>query len=336
MMTLLTRVQHGEVTDKGDKNGNKGGKLDRRGTDLLVYSAYPPVSFLRQPLHCRFQDFLVLRVSEDFPVEHLGLLTHFVGHTLLTAERIILPTEILVEVEDDGKVRFTAGKTHCLTTLESPEKVVFALAQTAALGAQKAAQSFVTNLLTHLSLVLNTLITARCKLDFPLERCQCTEYLTKDIHELVRRYKEDVHNDEAHAKCITAILIHIARLAIQKEHMHILTSQSCRLTEKDITPKLLEPLHYLSRCIWMLVDPAFKPVFKHAGLCPLMEAITPHQVSLSLIGLYARKLNEAGHKHIGPGYDMILLGCLEVRHLLEGPEDGFVGHIRGLVTSSVE
>ncbi len=291
--------------------------LDWRGSGLLAYATVPGLSYNRRPVSCRLYSLLEFSAPEKTMLDNQDSITSFIVHILRAVEQFLLPGSITVNITDD------------LIFHVNIDDNAYDLSLSDLLAAHKAAGSliisrfsegvrpFLAIFIPRLSTVLDILLISNGTLDFPLDAFPLTKCLTENVVTLGDRYRDDPLNNEVHSDCLLAVLFNLALVAVEPSHLNRAQQLGTGISNADITEKIISPLTRLSRCLWMLIDPAFSPVFKYKGLRTMRTISTPHQFSTSLIGVYISDLVEMGFFHPGEAYDKILLKGLSLKELLK-------------------
>lgn len=293
------------------------GALDWRRNGLLAYATVPGLSYHRHPTSCRLYSILEFSASEKAMLDNQDSITSFLVHILRAVEQFVLPNSILISVTDDLLFHVTVDDNMYDLVLSDIFAAHKAASNLIINRFSKNTQPFLSIFIPKLSAVLDILLISNNALDFPLEAFPLTKCLTENVIALGDRYKDDPSNSEIHSDCLLAVLFNLALVAVNPSHFNRVQQMGAGINNTDITEKVLSPLRRLSRCLWMLTDPAFSPVFRYKGLRTMRTITTPHQFSTSLIGIYISDLVEMGFFHPGEAYDKILLKSLSLKELVK-------------------
>ncbi|EFO63446.1 Hypothetical protein GLP15_3763 [Giardia lamblia P15] len=291
--------------------------LDWRKNGLLAYAAVPGLSYSRHPVSCRLYSILKFSASGETMLDNQDSITSFVVHILRAVEQFLFPNSILIDVTDDLMFHVTIDDSSYDLVLSDILAAHKAAGSLVISRFSKDLQSFLFIFIPRISAVLDVILISNGALDFPLEAFSLTKCLTENVITLGDRYRDDPLNNEVHSDCLLSVLFNLALMAVKPSHLNKVQQVGAGISNADITEKIIAPLTRLSRCLWMLTDPAFSPVFKYKGLRTIRTIITPHQFSSSFIGIYISDLVEMGFFHPGEAYDKILLKGLSLKELIK-------------------
>lgn len=291
--------------------------LDWRRNGLLAYATIPGFSYHRHPVACRLYSILEFSASEKTILDNQETITSFVVHILRAVEQFFLPNSIFINVTDDLVFHIKVDNSTYDLILSDILSAHKAASNLIISRFSQKVQPFLSYFMPKLSAVLDIFLVSDKTLDFPLEAFPLTKCLTENVIDLGNRYKNDPSNYEIHSDCLLAVLFNLALVAVKPSHFNRVQQMGAGINNADIGENLISPLVRLSRCLWMLTDPAFSPVFKYKGLRTMHTIITPHQFSATLIGLYISDLVETGFFHPGEAYDTILLKGLSLKEFVK-------------------